>query len=155
MISSEVLRHYLFFSRLTDRCLKALALLADERVYAEGVMLFEAGQPAGAFYFLTEGGIDLYYRVVDDADPELCQDFLLGHVPPGEPFGISALIEPYCYTATALVTCPSRALKIGSVGLRTLFEVDAGLSAMFMHGIARVAMARLHATSIQLAAARI
>ena len=155
MISSEVLPRYPFFSRLTDRCLEALALLADEEDYQKGVTIFEAGQPARAFYFLTEGRIDLYYRILDHANPALREEFLLGYVNPDEPFGISALIEPYCYTATALVAAPSRALRIGSVGLRTLFEVDASLSAVFMHSIARVAMARLHDTSIQLAATRI
>ena len=59
MISPELLRRYPFFIRLTDRCLTALAMLADETFYQAGVAIFEAGQPANIFYFLIEGGVDL------------------------------------------------------------------------------------------------
>ena len=150
MISPELIRGYPFFVRHTDRCLKALAMLADERSYQAGVTIFEAGQPASVFYFLIEGRVELRYRARYLADPQLSQTFLVGQVKPGEPFGISALIEPHCYLATAYVSDPSCALALGGVGLRTLFAVDADLSAVFMHGIAIVTMSRLHNIWVQM-----
>lgn len=154
MISPELLRRYPFFSNLTDTCLKAVAMLADEVSYSDGEVIFETDQPAETFYFLIEGGVDLHYVVVDRDSPELRKDFFVGHVNPGEPFGISALIEPYCYTATAFANSPCRILKIGGIGLRTMCGADASMASILMRNLAKVAMSRLHETRVQLAAAR-
>lgn len=154
MISPELLRRYPFFGHLSNAHLKAMAMLADEVAYKSGQTLFEIGQPAEVLYFLMEGGVDLQYEVADRDDPKLRKNFFVGQVNPGEPVGISALIEPHCFTATAFTNAPSRALEIEAVGLRRWCEADAEVAAVLMRQVAKVAMSRLHETRIQLVAAR-
>lgn len=154
MISPEMLRRYPFFGGLSDAHLKAIAMLADEQSYQTGDTLFEIERAADGFYFLVEGSVDLHYIVTDRDHPDLRKDFFVGQVNPGEPFGISALIEPYAYTATALASSPCRVLKIAADGLRKLCETDSDLEIVLTRRIARAAMSRLHETRIQLAAAR-
>jgi CRP-like cAMP-binding protein len=154
MISAELLRRYPFFAHLEDAHLKSIAMITNDIRCQSGETLFEANQPAGALYFLIEGEIDLHYIVTDVHDHSLRRDFFVGHVNPGEPVGISALIEPYQYTLVAHVNAPSRLLKIDAAGLRALCEGDVGMAAVMMHNIARAAMARLQDTRTQLAAAR-
>jgi CRP/FNR family cyclic AMP-dependent transcriptional regulator len=154
MVSPELLRRYPFFGRLSEAHLKAIAMLADEVFYSEGQTFIEIGRPADTLYLLIEGGIDLHYIIVDKDDPKRSKDFYVGDVNPGEPFGISALIEPYRYTASVRVTSPSRVLKIDGIGLRALCEVDCEITAILMRNVARSAMSRLEETRTQLIAAR-
>lgn len=154
MVSPELLRRFPFFSLLEPAHLKAVAMLADEIPCEQGMVLFEAGQQANTLYFLIEGDVDLHYVVADVHTPEVRQDFLVGHINPGELVGISALVEPYCYTAAARVSQPGRVLKIDAVGLRALCEVNPQIAGILMRHTAKAVMQRLHETRIQLAAAR-
>lgn len=154
MISPELLRRYPFFGHLSDAHLKAIAMLADEVSYEPGQTIFEIGQPAEIFHFLTRGGVDLHYIVIDPDNASLRKDFFVGQINPGEPFGISALIEPYCYSATALANSLCHVLEIEAAGLRALSEVNSELAAVLMRHLAKVAMSRLHETRIQLVAAQ-
>lgn len=154
MISPELLRRYPFFSHLSADSLSAVAMLAEEVSCGDSVLMFESDQAAEKLFFLVEGGIDLHYVVRDKDNPMPRKDFFVGHVNPGEPFGISALIEPYRYTASAFTNGKSRILKIDGLGLRALCREDVALSSALMRNIAKVALLRLHETRIQLAAAQ-
>ncbi len=154
MVSPELLRRYPFFSRLEDAHLKAIAMLGDEVNCAKDDTLFEADQPANALYLLIEGGVDLHYIVADRDDPRHRKEFFISELSLGEPVGISALVEPYCYTATARTSSPSRLLKIDAMGLRALCEVETKIGNSLMRNIAKIAMSRLNETRIQLVAAR-
>jgi len=72
---------------------------------------------------------------------------------PGEPFGISSLIEPHIFTSTAFASQPSRVITIEADRLRELFQKDKRLAYILTHSAAKAAIERLHATRIQLAAA--
>jgi CRP-like cAMP-binding protein len=154
MVSPEFLRRYPFFGKLGDEHLAAIAMLAEEVAVEKGEVLFETGQPADKLYLLVEGCVDLHYVVVDEINTELRKDFFISEINPGEPFGISALIEPHVYTATVRATCSSRAVKIDAPGLRALCEVDPKICAIMMRQIAKATMSRLNDTRVQLAAAR-
>jgi CRP-like cAMP-binding protein len=155
MISPELLRRYPFFSHLSDGHLKTIATLTNEIACKTDDPLFEIGQPADTFYFLMKGGVDLHYVIADRDRPEQSKDFFVGQVNPGEPVGISALIEPYCYTATALANSLCLLLEIEATGLRKLCAEDVKLDAILMRHIAKLAMSHLHETRIQLVAARV
>ncbi len=149
MISPELLRRYPFFCCLDEAQQKAIAMISEEVNYDKGKTLFEEGQPVHALHLLLEGSVDLYYTGSGDHHDQ----FLVGEINPGEPFGISALIEPYTFTATARVAAPSRILKIEAAGLRALCEVDCKMGYALMRQIAKIALERLHYTRLQLAAA--
>lgn len=153
MISPEVLRRYPFFAFMSHEQLRDVAMLTDEITAGENEVLFAAGATAVALYFLRQGNVELHYVVVDERGMEKRQDFLVGMINPGEILGISALIEPYEYTASAVVTEPSQLLKLDAVALRELCDADPKLAAGWQRRIAATTMARLHDTRIQLLAA--
>ena len=154
MVSPELLRRYPFFGFLDDSQLKAVAMIAEEVSCQKGETLFETEKPAEAMYLLVEGSVDLFYVVSDRDDPRLVKEFYISEINPGEMLGISALIEPYQYIATARTAAPGSFVKIEAAGLRALCEVDAKLAYGLMRQTAKAAMSRLHDTRIQLAAAR-
>jgi CRP-like cAMP-binding protein len=154
MVSPELLRRYPFFGPFEKEGLSAIAMLTEEVACTTGETLFKAGQLAEAFYFMIEGCVDLHYIVVDEINPELHKDFFISEINPGEPFGISALVEPYIYTGTVQATCDGHVLKIDATGLRALAQVDCKIAAILMSQVAKAAMSRLHDTRVQLAAAR-
>jgi CRP-like cAMP-binding protein len=150
MVSPELLRRYPFFCCLDETQQKAIAMIAQEIECEKGKTLFEEGQPVESLHLLLEGSVDLYYAGRGDHHDQ----FLVGEISPGEPFGISALIEPYTLTATARAASPCRVLKIDSAALRALCEVDCQMGYALMQQIAKIAQERLHYTRVQLAAAR-
>ncbi len=154
MVSPELLRRYPFFATLDDAQLKAIAMLSDEVSYPKDAVIFETDRPADALYFLLDGGVDLHYLVECSYKPEGWKDFFISEINPGEPFGISSLIEPYRFTGMVKVSLDSHALKIDAAGLRALCEVDSKIAANLMRQIAKAAMSRLSDTRIQLVAAR-
>ncbi|MCC7353464.1 MAG: cyclic nucleotide-binding domain-containing protein [Anaerolineae bacterium] len=154
MISPELLRRYPFFALLDDPHQKAIAMITDEVSFANREVIFKENQPAQALYLLLEGSIDLYFTVEEEYRPELRKEFVVGEINPGEPFAISALIEPYVLTSSARAANASRVLKIDAAALRALCEVDCRLGYTLMKHAAKAALERLHFTHVQLAAAR-
>ena len=65
--------------------------------------------------------------------------------------GISALIVPWRYTTSARVTRPSRLIRLDAAKLWDLCANDTELALGLMTEVAQAAMARLHATRVQLA----
>lgn len=153
MISPEVLRRYPFFSFMNHDQLREVAMITDEVKREKGNVLFNNDERADACYLLMEGSIDLHYVVVDEHDPSLRKEFIVGTINPGELLGISAFVEPHIYTATAIVVNDSRLLKIDAVALRDLCRQDPALNLGFQTVAAKATMERLHATRVQLAAA--
>src|SRR5512139_394490 len=102
MVSIELLRHYPFFRGLTNGQLSAIAMVADEITYEKGTLLFEQNAPASVLCLLLEGGVDLSC-VMNEGDAKLRRELVVGEISSGEAFGLSAVIEPYQYRATARV----------------------------------------------------
>ena len=153
MISPETLRRYPFFGNLTDAQLKAVAMIAEEITYEKGVTIFEECQEADALFLLLEGEVDLYYRTEDKLDQKTRKEFLVGEINVGEIFAISALIEPYVYSATAKTTRSSRTIKINATELRLLFKDDIEMGYKMMIQVTKTAIERLGYARVQLAAA--
>ncbi|MGE5225113.1 MAG: Crp/Fnr family transcriptional regulator [Omnitrophica WOR_2 bacterium] len=153
MISPERLRQNPFFGGLTADQLRSIAMIAIEETHPSGTVLFEKGQPAEALYFLLEGCVDLYFTVSDSPPLDFPDGIPVGEVNPGEPFSISALIEPHILTSTARLSRPSRVIKIETTALFALFKKDKRLAFLLTQQAARAALERLEATRVQLAAA--
>ena len=154
MVSPELLRRYPFFSGLDEDHLRALAMLSEDVEVEEGREMFREGQEALYLFLLVDGALDIHYVVEDEIDPSRRKDLFVAEINPGEPFGISAMVEPYRYTSTVRVTRPSRLVRIQSRGLRALCQADPRLEAAVMKQMAGAAMSRLHDTRVQLVAAR-
>jgi CRP-like cAMP-binding protein len=155
MISPELLRRYPFFSFMNADQLRDVAMITDEVNYSAGDVLFNMDEQADACYLLMNGGIDLHFTVVDEHDPELRKDFVVGTINPGEVLGISSVISPYKYTATGTAINDSSLLKIDAAALRELCQNDSELNCGLQAMVAKATMERLHTTRIQLAAATV
>ena len=153
MISPEILRRYPFFGNLSDAQLASIAMVAEEISWNKGETILEECQPADYLFLLIDGNVDLFYRSEDQSNPTNRKDFLVGEIDAGEIFAISALIEPYIYSASAKVARPSRAIKFDAIELRKLFAQDSALSCQMMTQVAKAAMERLSYARVQLAAA--
>jgi CRP-like cAMP-binding protein len=153
MLSPEILRRFPFFSFMNDAQLKAVAMIAEEKNYKIGDSIINADMPATSLYFLREGSAAYYYIVTSEHDPYYKHEYYISDFNPGEIFGISALIEPYIYTAEVRVEQPCKVIKIDASALRALCEVDAKLSSGLMHALAKAALERLQHTRVQLIAA--
>ena len=155
MISPELLRRYPFFSFLTDAQRKAVAMIAEGTACESGVVIFKEGDLADNLYLLLEGSVDLYFTPRAENGDLPHEEILVGEINPGEPFGISALIEPHLLNATARAAKPSQVLRLEGSALRALCEVDCALGYALMRQVAKAALERLHFTRIQLAAVRV
>lgn len=153
MVSTELLRRYPFFAFATPDQLREIAMITWEQEYPTGAHLFEAGAEAATLSLLRSGSIELHYIVVDERGMEAPQDYLVGLINPGEIFGVSALIEPYTYTATAVAGETSLVLELKAAELRALAEADSVLGARLQQRIAVVTLQRLQDARVQLLAA--
>lgn len=154
MISPELLRRYPFFGLLTDAQLKAIAMIAQEVNIPAGTEFFKEGARADTFYLLLQGSVDLFYTVDTEGLLDFNKEFLVGEINPGDAFGISALIEPYLFTATARADQDIRVIRMDAVALRALLEEDPKMSCVIMSQVAKAYAERLQSTRVQLAAAR-
>jgi CRP-like cAMP-binding protein len=153
MISIELLRRYPFFGRLGYEQLKALAMIAEEIKLENGQVVIEEGKPADALYFLVEGSVVLYHPIGSPQEEEGSLEVPVCEINPGEPFSISALIEPHVLTSTARSSGVSRVIRLMVEDLKTAFAQDARLECMMIRCVAEAAMGRLNSTRVQLAAA--
>ena len=154
MVSSELLRRYPFFGGLTDGQLRTLSVIADEKTFGSGSIIFEECGDADKIYLLIEGNVDLSYRSIDEMHAYTTppKEFYAGSINPGEVFSISALIEPYTNNATAKASEPSRVIMIDANELRKLLEQDLQLAYNLTRQTVIVMMDRLIALRVQLAA---
>lgn len=153
MVSPELLRRFPFFGALDFEQLNKVSMIADEITIPAGSHLFDECQPADTFYMLIDGSIDLSYKSEEEFHPKTKKVFPVGEVNPGEVFGVSALLEPYEYNATALVSKDSQLIKIDAGNLRNLLIDEPALGYVFMLQVAKAVMERLSYTRVQLAAA--
>jgi CRP-like cAMP-binding protein len=151
MVSPELLRRYPFFTLLNDEQLKAIALIAEEKSYPKGTLLVKENTAATRLALLLEGDIDLIFSGGGEG---AIVNSLVGSIAPGEAYGVSSLIEPYKYTATARATMPVKVIEIDGTALRALVEVDRNLGYVMMRNVAIAVLERLRYTQVELAAAR-
>jgi CRP-like cAMP-binding protein len=154
MISPELLRKYKFFSFLADDQFGKVAMLADEADWEAGQKVFGISKDADFLYLLETGEVELHYAVVDELISEKSKEFFIGSINPGEAFGLSAVIEPYEYTANAIASTDSTGIQVDAKKLRALAAEDTQLGFAFMAQVAKASFERLSSVRVELAAAR-
>lgn len=151
MVSPELLRRYPFFAMLDYEQLKAVAQITEEKSYAKGTTLLKENTPATKLIILIEGDLNLVYSGGGEG---AISNALVGSIAPGEPCGVSSLIEPYRYISSVKATVPVKVIEIDGTALRALMEVDPKLGYPMMRNIAAAVLERLKYTQVELAAAR-
>jgi CRP-like cAMP-binding protein len=137
MVSPELLRRYPFFASLDEKQLEAIAEITQEKSYPKGTLLVKENTNATILALLIEGDIDL-----------------VGSIAAGEVYGVSSLIEPYRYTASAKATMPVKVIEMDGLALRALVEEDCKMGCIVMRNVAIAVLERLRYTQVELAAAR-
>jgi CRP-like cAMP-binding protein len=151
MISPEFLRRYPFFAVLADEQLKAVAMIAEEKMYPKETILVKENTPAKKLILLVEGDVDLIYSGGGEG---AINNALVGSIAPGEMLGVSSLIEPYAYISSARTTVQVKVVEIDGIALRALMQVDKQLGYTLMSNVAAAVLERLKYTQVELAAAR-
>ncbi len=128
-------------------------MIGEEITLKDGQVVIEEGKPADALYFLVEGSVALYHPVSSPHAKAATTDVPVCDINPGEPFSISALIEPHVLTSTARSAGASRVIRLGVEELKAAFRKDARLECLMIRCVAEAAMGRLNSTRVQLAAA--
>jgi CRP/FNR family transcriptional regulator, cyclic AMP receptor protein len=151
MVSPELLRRYPFFASLDEHQLEAIAMITQEKAYPKGALLVKENTDATCLALLIEGDIDLIFSGGGEG---AIANALVGSIAPGEVYGVSSLIEPYRYTATARATMPVKVIELDGLALRALVERDSDMGCTMMRNVAVAVLERLRYTQVELAAAR-
>jgi CRP-like cAMP-binding protein len=151
MISPEQLRRYPFFGGLTAEELASIAMIAEEASFPDGAVIFRDGDDAKKLYVLTSGAVDLVYHIERASGTETS---FVGSIVAGEPFAISAVLEPYRLTASAVAHGPIQSIAIDAAGLRALCELSCHMGYTVMRQISRALAERLSFAFIELAACK-
>ena len=153
MVTTELFKRYEFFAGLTEKHQKALSMIADENTYESGALIFEECSSSDKLYLLIEGNVDLSYLAIDEMHSYTTppKEFYAGSINPGEVFGISALIEPYSYNATAKASEQSRIIIIDARELRKLLDQDLQFAYNLSRQTIKALMERLIDLRVQLA----
>lgn len=141
MISPELLRPYPFFASLTDEQHKAIAMISEETSLPKDSILFKENTAANRLLLLLEGAVELFYSSVNEGsviNSRVCS------IAPGAIFGVSSLIKPYKYTASARATMPVKVVDIDGAALRVLSENDKMLDHVLMSNVASAVLSRMH-----------
>lgn len=146
MISPELLRRYPYFASIDDDSLKAVAVIADEKVVAAATRMFSEADPADTLNIIIQGEVEIQYML---GSGELrTVDTLVD----GDILGWSALIEPYKYTAVCTTKKETRLIAINAPKLRNLCDKDSQLGYRLAIQIAKLLAHRLEGARVQLAA---
>jgi CRP/FNR family transcriptional regulator, cyclic AMP receptor protein len=151
MISPEQLRRYPFFGGLLAEELASIAMIAEEVSFPDGAIIFRDGDLATKLYVLASGAVDLVYHIERTGGIETS---FVGSIAAGEPFAISAVVEPYRLTATGVAHGPIQVIAIDAAGLRALCELSCHMGYAVMRQIARALAERLSFAFIELAACK-
>lgn len=139
-----LLRGHDFFRDLDPGYLSLLVSCASNVRFPAGAFLFREGEPAGEFFLIREGKVAVEIAA-PGRGPVTVQTIGSGGV-----VGFSWLLEPHRYEFDGRVVSPVRAITLDGVCLRGKCDQDPRLGYALMQRFARLAVARLQATRLQL-----
>jgi CRP-like cAMP-binding protein len=145
MVSPELLRRFPYFHGVSDDVLKAVAMIAEEREFNPGDVLFREDQSADHLFIIAEGEVDIQYVLGNGEHKSV--DTLVG----GELMVWSAVIAPHRTHSKGVATKKGRCVAIEAGGLRELIGRDLMLGFGLMSGIAQAVSHRLEGARAQLA----
>jgi CRP/FNR family transcriptional regulator, cyclic AMP receptor protein len=130
---------HLFFAALNEHQLSILADCASPRSFAEGEMLFHAGDPARGFYLIESGSIAV------EGVAENGSTVPIDTVNAGEPLGWSWIFEPYVCEYGARALAATTAIFFDAVQLAEHRGGDLTLGHELFKRMSQVMVRRLNA----------
>jgi Cyclic nucleotide-binding domain len=132
LIGVDRLRKVEILQGLTEGELQNMAWFFQEENLPEGVSLCQEGARAEQLYILEEGSVRIYSERLGQLNVDT----------PGKIVGWSFLVPPYCYTASAQTTRPSRFLIIKSPDFYYLIHKEPKLGVKIMDNLAQIMASR-------------
>ena len=145
MISPELLRWHRCFASISETSLKAVAMIAKERLVPAGTELFHEGDPADTLGIIIDGEVKIQHTLGSN---ELRT---VETLVPGDLLGWSALVEPYKMISLATTCTDTRLIAIDAPRLRELCDRDPLLGYRLLVQVARLLADRLQTARVQLA----
>jgi CRP/FNR family transcriptional regulator, cyclic AMP receptor protein len=121
-------------------------MIASEKTFAAGEVLFHEGDPATFFNVILSGEVEIQYTLGNGEQRTV--DTLVA----GDILCWSALVEPYKDTADGTASKNTHVVAIDAKQLRDLCAKDASLGYRLMTQVARLLSHRLENARVQLAA---
>jgi CRP-like cAMP-binding protein len=140
----KILVEHPFFKGLKEGDLDTVVGCASNVTFEAGRLIFRAGEPADRFYIVRYGG-----AAVEIAPPGR-KPLTIETVGTGDVLGWSWLFPPYKWHFDARAVTLVRALSLDGACLRGKCERDPALGYHFLKLFARMIVARLEATQLQL-----
>ena len=132
LIGVDRLRKVEILQGLTEGELQNMAWFFQEENLPEGVSLCQEGARAEQLYILEQGSVRIYSEHLGQLNVDT----------PGKIVGWSFLVPPYCYTASAQTTRPSRFLIIKSPDFYYLIHKEPKLGVKIMGNLAQIMASR-------------
>jgi len=132
------------FKDLTPADLALLEPLCEAACLHQDKVIFDQGRNADYLYILLEGEVVVNYKPYDG--PELT----VGRIHPGGVFGWSAILGRQVYTALAMATVESTAIRIRGAELRNLCESKPQTGLAILEKLAEGIAERLNSTRSQI-----
>jgi len=145
MIESKDLKKIEFFQDFTEEELEALNHVCSEKRFKAGALIFKEGAPADSLFVLKEGRVSIDVEVTGGKQVSV---LTLSHF--AEPFGWSAIVEPFMCTASARCMEDSVVFSIDGKALIDLIDNDYRLGFLVMRRVAKIMSGRVRKTRLQL-----
>ena len=159
MISSEVLRRYPFFARLSMDQLNTLAKLATEITVETDHFFFREDEELKKFYLVLEGAVavvfelparEVEHKVSEQFERKLqTKDVVVSTVGPGDLFGWSGLVPPHNSNAGAKALTPCRVVSFDCQELMSAFDEDCKFGYIMTQKAAQILAERLRDLRIE------
>lgn len=131
----QILQECKLFKECTKRELNTIADICQEVTFGKGESVFEAKSTGEYLYIISEGVIELRFRVnFYNASQELA----LERKTRGEVFGWSAITKPNLYTLSAFALQNSDLLRLKGNDINELCSKNNHLGYILMRNIAEV-----------------
>lgn len=136
-VEQNSLKQYTLFNDLNETQLSAIAELCQESSFDMGNTIFKEGKPGTSIFFITEGEVDLLFRIGNEGGARVDKTYAGGII------GCSILFSPYSYNATARCVTNVKALSMDVGWLKRLFEQDSSLAVVFYENLVQSLLLRI------------
>jgi len=145
MISYDDIKRIEFFADLTEGEIKALQEICKEEEYHAGDFVFHEDDQAEYLYVLKKGKVSIDIKVTGG---QYLSVLTISRF--AEPFGWSALVTPFRFTASARCIDDSTIIVIDGKRLMELIEGDYRMGFLIMRRLAKLISERVRETRLQL-----
>jgi CRP-like cAMP-binding protein len=129
------------FSKVSPEEIKVLTPFSQEKIFFTGTIIFSQNAPAERVYLLDHGAVAL--KTVLSNGLEITYEMITKR---GDPFGWSALVEPFRHMTTALCLEDTKTVFFNRKDLYRLFPQHPSLGFKIMRNLSILIAKRLERT---------